>query len=79
MPRGRKSKLRTRERRRQAQSGTQGLMGAQATAAEEEAASSSCPSLGVTTRRKPGAKSRSTLKSPQGALATTTNPAGVSP
>ncbi|XP_059993966.1 melanoma-associated antigen B3-like [Lagenorhynchus albirostris] len=79
MPRGRKSKLRTRERRCQAQSGTQGLTGAQATAAEEEAASSSCPSLGVTTRRKPGAKSRSTRKSPQRALATTTNPAGVSP
>lgn len=80
MPRGQKTKLRTRERRHQAQSGTQGLTGAQATAAEEGAASSSCPSPpGVTTRRKPGAKSRSTLKSPQRALATTTKPAGVSP
>uniref|UniRef100_A0A8C9E9C9 MAGE domain-containing protein n=1 Tax=Phocoena sinus TaxID=42100 RepID=A0A8C9E9C9_PHOSS len=64
MPRGQKTKLRTRERRHQAQSGTQGLTGAQATAAEEGAASSSCPS-------PPG--------SPQRALATTTKPAGVSP
>ncbi|XP_061033681.1 melanoma-associated antigen B3-like [Eubalaena glacialis] len=80
MPRGQKSELRAREKRRQARSGTQGLTRAQAAAAEEEAASSSSPPpLGVTTQRKPGAKSRSTLKSRQRALGTTTKPAGVSP
>ncbi|XP_059934998.1 melanoma-associated antigen B3-like [Mesoplodon densirostris] len=79
MPRGQNSKLRPRRRRRQAQSGTQGLTGAQATAAKEEDTSSSSSPLGVTTPRKPGAKSRSTLKSRQRALATATKPAGVSP
>ncbi|XP_051683615.2 melanoma-associated antigen B4 [Oryctolagus cuniculus] len=45
MPRGQKSKLRARERRRQARSGTQEPKGAQATAAEEAESSSSSSSV----------------------------------
>nr|XP_008270702.2 melanoma-associated antigen B10 [Oryctolagus cuniculus] len=46
MPRGQKSKLRSREKRRQARSEIQRLQGAQATAAEEEDTVSSSPPLG---------------------------------
>ncbi|XP_012506411.1 PREDICTED: melanoma-associated antigen B10-like [Propithecus coquereli] len=45
MPRGQKSKLRAREKRRQARSEAQGLQGAQATAAEEEGPSTSSSPL----------------------------------
>ncbi|XP_053434957.1 melanoma-associated antigen B4-like [Nycticebus coucang] len=49
MPRGQKSKLRAREKRRKARDETQDLGGAQATAAEkEESASSPSPALGNT-------------------------------
>ncbi|XP_066879283.1 melanoma-associated antigen B3-like [Kogia breviceps] len=77
MRRGQRGKLRTRERRRQAQSGTQGVTGARATPAASS--SSPPPPPGATTQRKLGAKSCSTLKSPQRARATSTKPAGVSP
>nr|XP_014584346.1 melanoma-associated antigen B17 [Equus caballus] len=56
MPRGQKSKLRARERRRQARAEDQGFGGAQATAAvEEESSSSSLPVSGGTPSSSPAA------------------------
>ncbi|XP_008585216.1 PREDICTED: melanoma-associated antigen B4-like [Galeopterus variegatus] len=76
MPRGRKSKLRAREKRRQAQSETQDLQGAQATAPEEkESPSSSSPVLGVTPPRSPAG---GIPQKPQGAPHTPTAAVGVS-
>ncbi|XP_075855595.1 melanoma-associated antigen B3 [Microcebus murinus] len=78
MPRGQKSKLRAREKRRKAQGETQGLRDAQATATKEKKSPSSSSSrLGVITQRKSAARSRSTLKRPRGALSTTVS-VGVS-
>ena len=80
MPRGKKAKLHTCEKRRQAQHGTQDLRGAQVTATTMEAlSSSSSPGPGVDAKGKSSARSCNHLKSPQGPLATTTVPAGVSP
>ena len=80
MPRGKKAKLHTCEKHRQAQHGTQDLRGAQVTATMMEALSSSSnPGPGVDAKGKSGARSCNHLKSPQGAMATTTVPAGVSP
>ena len=80
MPRGKKAKLHTCEKHRQAQHGTQDLRGAQVTATMMEAlSSSSSPGPGVDAKGKSSARSCNHLKSPQGAMATTTVPAGVSP
>ncbi|XP_049727502.1 melanoma-associated antigen B10-like [Loxodonta africana] len=79
MPRGRKSKLRAREKRRQARSETEGLKSAQATAAKEEGSpSSSTPDLGATAQSSPTAESCSTGQGPRRALFTTIAPAGTS-
>ncbi|XP_062940635.1 melanoma-associated antigen B2-like [Cynocephalus volans] len=75
MPRGRKSKLRAREKRHQAQSETQGLHGAQAAAAEEESPSTSSLVLGVT---PPGSPAAGIPQKPQGAPHTPTAAVGVS-
>nr|XP_003924122.2 melanoma-associated antigen B1 [Saimiri boliviensis boliviensis]XP_010333147.2 melanoma-associated antigen B1 [Saimiri boliviensis boliviensis]XP_010333148.2 melanoma-associated antigen B1 [Saimiri boliviensis boliviensis]XP_010333149.2 melanoma-associated antigen B1 [Saimiri boliviensis boliviensis] len=70
MPRGQKSKLRAREKRRKAREETQDLQAAQATAAEEEECpSSSSPDLGDTPTSSPAA---GIPQKPQGALPTTT-------
>ncbi|XP_004386284.2 LOW QUALITY PROTEIN: melanoma-associated antigen B2-like [Trichechus manatus latirostris] len=56
MPRGQKSKLRAREKRRQARGDTHGVQGAQATAAEEEGSpSSSSPPFGGSPQSSPAA------------------------
>ena len=78
MPRRKKGKRQTSEKRRQAQHGTQDLRGAQVTATTMEAQSSSS-NPGPRAKGKPGARSGKHLKRPRGALATTTVPAGVSP
>ncbi|KAL2768877.1 melanoma-associated antigen B2, partial [Daubentonia madagascariensis] len=77
MPRGQKSKLRAREKRRKARGETQGLSGAQATAAEkgESPSSSSSPVLGNTPPSSPAAGSP---WKPQRAPPTTTAAAGAS-
>ncbi|KAM9577767.1 melanoma-associated antigen B18-like [Trichechus inunguis] len=78
MPRGHKSKLRAREKRRQARGETQCLRGAQATAAKEEGSpSSSSLVLETTPQSLPAAGSRSTRQGPQRAPSTTTTLAGV--
>ncbi|XP_008509159.2 melanoma-associated antigen B1-like [Equus przewalskii] len=74
MPRGQKSKLRAREKRRQARSETQGPGSAQATAAEVEESCSSPVSEG-TPSSPPAA---GTAQEPQGAPATSSPAAGVS-
>ncbi|KAB1253581.1 Melanoma-associated antigen B1 [Camelus dromedarius] len=76
MPRGQKSKLRAREKRRQARSETQGLVGAQTTAEKiEEAPASPTPVSGGT---PPGSPTAGTRQKPQGALATSSPDAGAS-
>ncbi|XP_012494178.1 PREDICTED: melanoma-associated antigen B4-like [Propithecus coquereli] len=76
MPRGQKSKLRAREKRRKARSEAQGLNGAQATAAEKgESPSPSSPVLGNTPPSSPAAGSS---QKPQRAPPTTTAAAGAS-
>lgn len=80
MPQGKKAKSHICEKRHQAQHGTQDLRGTQVTATTMEAlSSSSSPGPGVDAKGKSGARSCNHLKSPQGAMATTTVPAGVSP
>ncbi|XP_062940632.1 melanoma-associated antigen B3-like [Cynocephalus volans] len=69
MPRGQKSKLRAREKRRQAQGETR-LQGAQATATKEKISSSSSSHLGDITENESPARSRSTLKKPRRAPST---------
>ncbi|XP_070359402.1 melanoma-associated antigen B18-like [Equus asinus] len=72
MPRGQKSKLRAREKRRQARAETKGLEGAQATAAAEgESPSSACPPFGGEPQNLPAAEIPSTPLAPQGAPSTT--------
>ncbi|XP_049499602.1 melanoma-associated antigen B1-like [Panthera uncia] len=71
MPRGHKSKLRAREKRRQARSGSQGLAGAQAAATEGEESTSS-PVSGAAPLSSPAA---GTSQEPQKGQATT-KPAG---
>nr|XP_012612389.1 melanoma-associated antigen B10-like [Microcebus murinus]XP_012612390.1 melanoma-associated antigen B10-like [Microcebus murinus]XP_020140769.1 melanoma-associated antigen B10-like [Microcebus murinus] len=79
MPRGQKSKLRAREKRRQARNEAQGLQGAQATAAEEEGPSTSSSSLcGGNTQRSSAAGSCSKSQESGRAPSTTTTSAGVS-
>ncbi|XP_062940626.1 melanoma-associated antigen B4-like [Cynocephalus volans] len=75
MPRGRKSKLRASEKRHQAQTETQDLQGAQATAAEEESPSTSSLVLGVTPPSSPVA---GIPQKPQGAPHSPTAAVGVS-
>lgn len=80
MPRGKKSKLHTCDKRRQAEHGTQDLRGAQVTATTMEALSSSSnPGPGVDAKGRSGARSGNHLKRPRGALTTTPVPASVSP
>jgi hypothetical protein len=80
MPQGKKAKFHTCEKRHQAQHGTQDLRGTQVTATTMEAlSSSSSPGPGVDAKGKSSARSWNHLKCPQGAFATTTVPAGVSP
>ncbi|KAM9576843.1 LOW QUALITY PROTEIN: melanoma-associated antigen B2-like [Trichechus inunguis] len=76
MPCGQKSKLRAREKRRQARSDAHGVQGTQATAAEEEGSpSSSSPSFGGF----PQSSSAACFpKRPQRAPSTTTTAAGAS-
>ncbi|XP_014646577.1 PREDICTED: melanoma-associated antigen B18-like [Ceratotherium simum simum] len=78
MPRGQKSKLRAREKRRQARGETQGLEGAQATAAEGESPSSASPPLGGEPQNLPAAETPSTPVAPQGTPSTTNTTAAVS-
>uniref|UniRef100_A0A8C6ALN7 MAGE domain-containing protein n=1 Tax=Monodon monoceros TaxID=40151 RepID=A0A8C6ALN7_MONMO len=68
MPRGQKSKLRAREKRRQARRETQNLGGAQATAAQIEE-SPSCPSS-LPRGTPPSSPAAGTRQEPQGAPAT---------
>ncbi|XP_049727486.1 melanoma-associated antigen B2-like [Elephas maximus indicus] len=76
MPRGHKSKLRAREKRRQAQGDTHSVKGAQATAAEEQGSpSSSSPPFGGPPQSSPAAR---TPQGSQRAPSTTTAAAGVS-
>ncbi|KAG5193454.1 hypothetical protein JEQ12_019815 [Ovis aries] len=81
MPQGKKGKLHTCDKRRQAEHGTQDLRGAQVTATTMEALSSSSnPGPKVDAKGRSGARSDNHLKCPQGALTTTTPvPASVSP
>ncbi|XP_013832052.2 PREDICTED: melanoma-associated antigen B3-like [Capra hircus] len=81
MPRGKKGKLHTCDKRRQAQHGTQDLRGSQVTATTMEALSSSSnPGPRVDAKGKSGARSGNHLKRPRGALTTTSPvPASVSP
>ncbi|KAM9576845.1 melanoma-associated antigen B4-like [Trichechus inunguis] len=76
MPRGQKSKLRAREKRREARGDAHGVQGTQATAAEEEGSpSSSSPSFGGF----PQSSSAACFpKRPQRAPSTTTTAAGAS-
>uniref|UniRef100_A0A8C8YZX6 MAGE domain-containing protein n=1 Tax=Prolemur simus TaxID=1328070 RepID=A0A8C8YZX6_PROSS len=76
MPRGQKSKLRAREKRRKARGETQSLSDAQATAAEKgESPSPSSPVLGNTPLSSPAAGSS---QKPQRALPSTTAAAAAS-
>ncbi|XP_049727496.1 melanoma-associated antigen B2-like [Elephas maximus indicus] len=75
MPRGHKSKLRAREKRRQAQSDTHSVQGAQATAAEEEGSpSSSSPPFGGPPQSSPACTPQGSQRAPS----TTTPPAAAS-
>ncbi|XP_065756213.1 melanoma-associated antigen B1-like [Phocoena phocoena] len=76
MPRGQKSKLRAREKRRQVRRETQNLGGAQATAAQREESPSSPTSLSRGT--PPSSPAVGTRQEPQGAQATSSRAAGVS-
>ncbi|XP_049727503.1 melanoma-associated antigen B10-like [Elephas maximus indicus] len=79
MPRGQKSKLRAREKRRQAREETQGVKGAQATvAAEEEPTSSSSDCCKDPTQSSSAAETPSTPQGPPSALPPTTSEAAVS-
>ncbi|XP_054327905.1 melanoma-associated antigen B10-like [Pongo pygmaeus] len=79
MPRGQKSKLRTRDRRHQARSETQDICGVQATAAgEERPSTSSSPLYGVNLQSSPGAGPSSKSPGPQRAPSTTSTSASVS-
>ncbi|KAM9180396.1 LOW QUALITY PROTEIN: melanoma-associated antigen B2-like [Dugong dugon] len=76
MPRGQKSKLRAREKRRQARGDAHGVQGAQATAAEEEGSpSSSSPPFGGSPQSSPAA---CIPQGPQIGPSTTTAAAGAS-
>ncbi|XP_027944467.1 melanoma-associated antigen B1-like [Eumetopias jubatus] len=76
MPRGQKSKLRAREKRRHNRDETRGLMSAQATTAEEEETSpSSSPVFGDAPS---GSPVPGTSQEPQEGVATTSAAAGVS-
>ncbi|XP_014704011.1 melanoma-associated antigen B1-like [Equus asinus] len=74
MPRGQKSKLRAREKRRQARGETQSLRGAQATGAAAEESPSSPVSWGT----PPSSPAAGTPQEPQGAPVTSSPDAGVS-
>uniref|UniRef100_A0A8C9CDS1 MAGE domain-containing protein n=1 Tax=Phocoena sinus TaxID=42100 RepID=A0A8C9CDS1_PHOSS len=76
MPRGQKSKLHAREKRRQARRETQNHRGAQVTAAQREESPSSPSSLsrGI----PPSSPAPGTRQEPQGAQATSSRAAGVS-
>ncbi|XP_007449543.1 PREDICTED: melanoma-associated antigen B4-like [Lipotes vexillifer] len=76
MPRGQKSKLRAREKRRQARRETQNLGGAQATAAQIEESPSSPSSVSRGT--PPSSPAAGARQEPQGAPATSSRAAGVS-
>ncbi|XP_061034557.1 melanoma-associated antigen B4-like [Eubalaena glacialis] len=76
MPRGQKSKLRAREKRRQARRETQNLGGAQAPAAEIEESPPSPASVSQGT--PPSSPAAGTRQEPQGAPATSSRAAGVS-
>ncbi|KAM9041126.1 melanoma-associated antigen B1-like [Megaptera novaeangliae] len=76
MPRGQKSKLRAREKRRQARRETQNLGGAQAPAAEREESPPSPASVSQGT--PPSSPGAGTRQEPQGAPATSSRAAGVS-
>ncbi|XP_006835625.1 PREDICTED: melanoma-associated antigen B10-like [Chrysochloris asiatica] len=75
MPRGHKSKLRAREKRRQARDDTQGL---QFTATEEEGSLSSSSVLGATSQSSPTDESHSTHQGPRRAPSTAATSADVS-
>ncbi|XP_059534730.1 melanoma-associated antigen B1-like [Myotis daubentonii] len=75
MPRGHKSKLRAKEKRRQNRAEKQGDKSAQAPAGEEEEAACSSSILGEGPSTSTGA---GTLQAPQGAPATTSAAAGAS-
>ncbi|XP_049728014.1 melanoma-associated antigen B1-like [Elephas maximus indicus] len=75
MPRGQKSKLRAREKRRQARGDAHSVQGAQATAAEEESPSSSSPPFGESPPSSPAA---GVSQGPQSIPPTTTAAAGAS-
>ncbi|XP_004690147.1 PREDICTED: melanoma-associated antigen B18-like [Condylura cristata] len=80
MPRGQKSKLRAREKRRQARGVTQEMEGAQATEAEREPISSACPHSEAKPQELPAAATPRAPKEAQGSSATTnTDAAEVSP
>ncbi|XP_049727481.1 melanoma-associated antigen B2-like [Loxodonta africana] len=74
MPRGHKSKLRAREKRRQAQGDTHSVKGAQATAAEEEGSPSSSSPIEGPPQSSPAAR---TPQGSQKAPATTTAAPGA--
>ncbi|XP_012380619.2 melanoma-associated antigen B18-like [Dasypus novemcinctus] len=79
MPRGHKSKLRAREKRRLARGQSQDLGGAQATVAEEEGAPSSSSSVVEGSPQSlPAAKPRGNPQGPRRGPSTTTTSAGVS-
>ncbi|EFB26643.1 hypothetical protein PANDA_005272, partial [Ailuropoda melanoleuca] len=74
MPRGQKSKLRAREKRRQAQGEPQGLVGTQSTAAKVEES----PDSPVSGDTPPSFRAAGTSQEPQGSPATSSPAAGVS-
>ncbi|XP_057574775.1 melanoma-associated antigen B1 [Hippopotamus amphibius kiboko] len=78
MPRGQKSKLRAREKRRQARKETQNLGGAQVTAAEIEESPSSSASVSGDAPLSAPAAAAAAGQEPQGAPATSSPVAGVS-
>ncbi|ELK04899.1 melanoma-associated antigen B18 [Pteropus alecto] len=78
MPRGQKSKLRAREKRRQVRNETQGLASAQAIAAEEGESTSAGRLSGGKPENLPDAEMPSTPTEPKGTLSTTNTTAAVS-
>ncbi|XP_004482312.1 melanoma-associated antigen B18-like [Dasypus novemcinctus] len=78
MPRGQKSKLRAREKRDKARGETQGLGGAQASAAAEEPPSFTSNPLGDINQNSPAPGTPSTPKVPQGVHSATTTSAAIS-
>ncbi|XP_017357099.1 melanoma-associated antigen B10-like [Cebus imitator] len=71
MPRGQKSKLRAREKRRQAQEDPNEVEGTQVTVAEEEGSLASSPHFKDSPERSSAVETPSNEQEPEGALATT--------